>query len=1767
MALIFDRQYYLDFDTTTGQDIKWTLEIWRSYEEGTSPSWVGNETKLVGTGNPIEIEWSKDFNIYKPIIGSRANINLQIQEAEQYDRFNEARPYEYQVRLNYKEPTIGRSAVITMEDDFDAEPTQYTSTFTSPNSQLVPAITLPTGSQGTQFSLTESDGTVHRFGYITNGNYRYLDAGLTGTVRKGTAQAATTATTTGSFTITDQGADQTLTLAGDETGTFAVGDFISQSSLVAQAFRGVFIETVVFDGTNTVLTGTAGGGTTFDTTDTIYRSGPADEIQGSPTFTFSPDSSGVTYPLASPVAFTTEGVNTDAHLSFIGNTTASNFNGTSWNGATSSNGDGTTSITIDLGTSEEIDSSFSISGGLNNTVSVENIETPTGQTVDKNYWMGYMTALDGKEKVSTFPFSATYTATDGLGLLEQATAEPQVSIDPVKPWDGITAALIQTGLHLPIYLDTGIEVGDDSTPQLFTEALDTVTLNPEWVYEGRDRIKLLTHKEKLEKVLSTFNATIKQSQGKWYITNASTYGGTGDSESTTFSVYTAEDNTYTKSAPATEDLRYNINGTDTQELIPSNDDLVLTTRRPYGSIECSPEGLFSRDIENGGFEIVNEDATESPVGFSPGPTEGPLRTSTNIRQDGLRSLYTPHNTFEIDTINDVWFRNTNGLLIDSTAPIELSFDYLTYERVEDTLLSVGFAYQVSFVPDNEYKVSIPYYDLNVRNYVIGEVTVQELFYNADDSEWYAVSTQTPAANFGFFTQKIEFPVNSGKWLEEAQTLERPAIYDSVKKEIVPPGPGQLYIRAFFPRAADLNGNIENNSDAVLDFFVDNLSIRNMFANDVTNPTFEAVQEDYNSTFNYKPGLASSTNDRLVQTLFEKDYRRTNTSAQTIETLEQIGTQLKLNDYRNHLKYYQGNLVNLTTTPLAPHNKVLIDWDSVNYVETASCIINGGRFNVKGNQFEVAMYVPDQATDVANEYYLENVDLIPMPFPGLSNKRAYTLNVTATTVDTDGVTVPDGLVPVMPSYTWTGSPGDKRQIEIALQPIEEMGASSATTIDPAPEHLSDIMYTVNSSNLRVNALLTIPEESTLETLNISGVIRDFTPEINAAVVAHTINFYRPVDSNVLNPTGDAVTETSPVTGLPTNYIRTSVAAAGIYLSQQQITYTIEAIEGRVMTNVQETHDLGALGFGRVSGNEERMATITFPFTVPGTASTIDVFLDDTTTNDNSGNILLINKTLTITNNLADFSIEDGVTSGNETTLNFRGPAGDFRRQNITVNPSSDRYIRSITTTPGITPAPFNPVNGLIIGTPYSSGEDWEIPIEVSLDDNNIQPSFAISGEAPLEPYSISFNANNLGLSNARVLMPEYQVEQGTVASGDITIFLNTNSFTASYGTGVNVEVGDKFIFSTDFEVQSNSGLAERTHNVTSVNNITNVATLDNPSEARDATGVDINSSSVTGSIRVDRPFSKISFDEGDFGDTFPRPGESYLVTVVPTGNHVFTATTAPYDILVDINEAAATVTVDGTTMTRQLPEIQFSPGTITLQNDGSYVFPIGGTFPTAEQGGGQYVLDINIISSATSNNGDGSGPTPSRASQNGTSIVPLTPGLGTSSTHPNGTVGISAGGGSGQYKLIADGEWRIQNIEVTLGGAGTITSTDGSFEETFTSTLNPQLSFTQRGSIGPVTGGAGEHTITLTAEAIGYDSGFDGDTPIIYRPADWQIDYIFNVIGNGPQGSDESAPALKGASATQNGTFGPATIVYPGFSDATLMGASTDTGAENLIFFG
>ena len=1287
MALIFVPQYTLPFDTEAGTDITWELDILRSYDDaGSVPSWINNPvTPLKGTGNPIKIEWQKDYDLYKPINGSSARIKLLVETEGQYADFNNAGPYEYQVRLRYNNPA-----------------TQYTSTFTSPNSQLVPAITLPTGSQGTQFSLTEADGTLHRFGYITNGNYRYLDGGLTGTVRKGTAQAVTTATASGSFTIADQGTNQTLSLAGDETSTFAAGDFISRSTLTAQAFRGLFIESVVFDGTNTVLTGTGGGGTTFDTTHTIYRAGPADEIQGD--------------------------------------------------------------------------------GGF------------------QEYWCGYITPLETDEQVTTFPFEVNYTATDGLALLQDRVVDPKTTEENISPIDTVLRAIYETGLDLPVYIDSKIYEGSN-------DALISATASSNSFYKDKKLIERITIKEAIEGYLLAFNCKIYQSNGRFYITNASTHGGSGDNETATFKRYVVVPGgtEYTATTDSdSEDLIYTLNGTSTRDLIPAMDDLNLTIRRPAGSVECRPEGLTALEIiENGTFEMVNASGAPDDWNAHPDSIDQTLTTSSVIRLDGQRSLTTGRSRKSLDKSDEIWFQNTNGINIDQAYDFTISFDMLgelLKTSGNDGGRNVLFSFQVFYQTTDAFVTS----DLDTDNTSndpeflpsYTDRNTDRLYFDFANNEWIIPRFNFSAVqdlNDTYHTIELAGQ-DLDSWINQSVNIkavnewwhEKDERYYNIE-------PGSLYLRVFYLQTNKQEGRGEDsyqgNETGTVRVYLDNLRLTTQFDNDITDPTFERLQLDYNRTFDYKPRFASGVHELITQKLYPTDTYFREGKVETA-TLERIVTQQKLNDYRggnttdpeqSSLKYYEGTVINNTFKPFAPKDKLSINY--ADYTEP-SCIFNGGIFEVKKNAFKFHGYVPNQSSDIAAGdgtiddegvpgagFYPFNVDLVAAKFPGRSNKVVYTLGFdVATTNSADGTSVEGGLLPITENngsfIQIVGLPGQVIPMDLRLVPTTNFIGNPAgctvranTETEPRPLDTTFGTFKNSQGDVILPLSITLPENSEYEVLYIDGSISPFTPEDTPEVVPNTV---------VIDWSTDLIAEGSLVqsSSTPPSY-RTIFNTDGIPGSVVHFTYFVEA---RSAGNAGNGWHLFAENFS-ISENDtslvnldarqvgERTIAIDFEYTIPTTPETVPVTLIGAASDPDS-----------IDNPTFDYNVTFNSSGSNftlfETNNVFKGTEGSVVPYNLLVNPNEGYDLRagafsySSTTSGAINNLPSgisirsnsNATTGFI-----QNGEEVVLPINVRIGDADTSGEITISGTPQTEPYSLTFLVNDVGsagwtIDNSQKLQP-------------------------------------------------------------------------------------------------------------------------------------------------------------------------------------------------------------------------------------------------------------------------------------------------------------------------------------------------------------------------------------------------------------------------------
>ena len=1044
MALIFIPQYTLDFSTNAGADIKYLITIERSYDDaGPTPPWINNRTKLVGTGEPIEITYERDYDIYKPIQGSQAKLNLLVETEGQYEDFANGTPYEYQLRI--------------------------------------------------QKRLTE---------------------------------------------------------------------------------------------------------TTFE-----------------------------------------------------------------------------------------------------------------------NLWCGLFNPVDSNERVSTFPFNISYTALDGLGLLEQSRPEDSESDAQVNVFDTfIVPALQQTGLDLDIYVDSQIQRFDDGTDGLLNATVSNYARYKDLEGNG----ELFTNKELLEGYLSAFNCKITQAKGRWYIYNASTL-----QDSTTWKVFNHQG---ISQPDVTESLVYTVDGTDTQDLVPANDDLNMTPRRPYGSIECKPKDLVERQ------HAINGDFLESANGWT---------LSTNTTYDATEKAVSIISSFkDVSGGTEATIINTNGFDVNEGAPIEVKFDWeATFKDVDDD--TVVLLYQIYAEFDS---VPLEIFDFPGfgatydNNHSYTETSNKtRLYWNNEDGAWVdgALSGTVIENEVTAINSNQNASTTTSAILQFSDALNGSMSFQNLT----------LYVKVF-PLQARTGKRNRDNSTTRVAAQVDNISVKNMFDERVIEPTFELVQQNYATTYTYEPLFATTIPSQLYQKLLPNEYVRTGNLLDPLVnglTLEEIGTRQKLNDFRGQdgtlsaspFKYYQGSLVNLTDTPLSNVNKVRLNWGI--YSEPYAGIMNGGTWKLKSNMFNTSFYIPNQALDIAGyEYFTENVDLIAMPYPGRSSKVSYTLAFNVSTIDEDGNPLVNGLVPDPAYFTFVGEPGTTADYLINLEPITGQGGIPAMTNVVAPFPLyaeasgpARILY----RNLIIPITVTIPKESLFEQIYINGLVNPFSPDANRDAVNCSVT---------VTNTGNNLRQYDDGMGGTTNSISYNVS--GIPGEVKQFTHTI-APEPNAVPSMISDYQLfagnfsvdemeGSLTYLEPAGGLDAV-DILFTYTVPTTDELDAVASVDGDATDRG--IVGVN----LSQVTVDFGAESPGSSWEEPTggNTFTGfPGGSADGYEIVVVPNANQEITGIV----VNDYGANYVEAA--GDPYLGDERWRIPIKVTYPPIANHPASVemdITVTTIDEPYALNFTILNRG----------------------------------------------------------------------------------------------------------------------------------------------------------------------------------------------------------------------------------------------------------------------------------------------------------------------------------------------------------------------------------------------------------------------------------------
>ena len=966
------------------------------------------------------------------------------------------------------------------------------------------------------------------------------------------------------------------------------------------------------------------------------------------------------------------------------------------------------------------------------------------ETTFEEIFKGYFSPTESKEIINSYPFEVSYTALDGLGRLQQSTPEHSEDDSQVNAFAAfIVPALAETGLDLPIYVDSGIQRFADSD-----DALLNATVSNYARYKSLEGTgELFTHKELLDGYLSPYNCKVTQAKGRWNIYNASTL-----SDTTTWKVFNMQGIAL---PDVTENLVKTIDGTESANLIPAHSDLQDNLRPGYGSIQCKPKDLVEKQF------AANGDFYNNADGWT---------LSTNTTYDATEQAVSIISNFRVvDGETESTIVNTVGFPVNDSAPVEVKFDWEA-TKIRDDGVILGYQIYAEFDTMSFQDFLFPTFGetYNNNHTYEGSVNRSTLYWDNANEFWSQKATDGTVieSEATSVDTNITASATAAALSEFSDALNGTMQFNNLR----------LFVKVFPLQAVNGKTN-RNNSTTDVSALVDNISVKNMFDDRILSPTFERVQANYTETHTYEPLFSSSTPSAIYQTLTPRLYKRPGNAVDAVSglTLEQLGTQQKLNDFRGQdgtvfgspFKYYEGTLINLDESPLSNINKVKLNWVGV-YVELNSGIMNGGTWRLKSNTFDTSFYIPNQALDIAPGngsitdgvaspgFYRQNVDLIAMPFPGLSSKRTYTLAFNIETVDTTTptpLTIANGLVPDPPYFTFVGEPGTTRDYLINLEPaiigdVSYGGVASATAQSPESVDKPRPIYTEVTGpsravykNLIIPITVTIPKESIFEQLYLDGVVTPFTQEGNLAAVSASVT--------VTNTGNFLKGGNTPVT----------YDTSGVPLTVKQFTHTISPLPNPLSTptnplesdyqlfsgNFDVTEATGSLEYKDPEGGIDSVSVL-YTYTVPiGGGSSTSTVTGSATTRGIVG--------VDLSEIIVDFGPEPAGVTWHEQSNTFTGiPTGTSDGYKITVIPDANQEIT------GITVDTF-PTGVVASGVPYKADENWEIPIQVTypaLVNSGDTVTMGISVDTEDEPYQLNFTSTNLGGEGFTITPGEHQI---------------------------------------------------------------------------------------------------------------------------------------------------------------------------------------------------------------------------------------------------------------------------------------------------------------------------------------------------------------------------------------------------------------------------
>lgn len=559
------------------------------------------------------------------------------------------------------------------------------------------------------------------------------------------------------------------------------------------------------------------------------------------------------------------------------------------------------------------------------------------------YWEGWLQVDQFQESLQPFPNPLKLVAYDGLGTLDAYDAPFSNAADGGFDSNEDTMffyfhyILNNLQLDFDIYISNAIRKSTGGGNDTFYH---DIILNEFGVYDNLD---FRNAKDVLESFLKATNSRVFQSQGRWYIISNSNLIDKNITQLFNFDIgFSIENQLATTGEEIIEykvfDRLGNYRFTTTEnvllkaptELKPIGADLYKEYLKPYNQVKYDVE-LTNDKILNLNPQLLYDDHD-----YTLGSNTS-INTDENYVLVGNKSIKT----------------TVHGKNINFDDPYEVIINTVTTD--ESKKLKVGFSFFVdpdytltNFSDVWEYEIAVIVFAYDANNSLI--------YYDWKADEWQSTVSQKRRHKLPQFKkvatwQNVEFELNP---------------YEEVEGDLT------VTLNIHFPRFT-----VYPNLNLSL---IDATYFDKIFISEVNDNASEMIVSNTQNVVNTKTAVYESKGIFISNYLgadafqggfdgFFKRPRDFTIQASDFPTVDNIISQEILNDFRDFVKRYEGTFYNLKSEPIpiAPHNKVWIDFGSGTFREGASCYIDSMKYDVKANEYELSMHVPNQTNDVTSTF--------------------------------------------------------------------------------------------------------------------------------------------------------------------------------------------------------------------------------------------------------------------------------------------------------------------------------------------------------------------------------------------------------------------------------------------------------------------------------------------------------------------------------------------------------------------------------------------------------------------------------------------------------------------------------------------------------------------------------------------------------------------------------------------------------------------------------